>query len=66
MCLPFEKFFHKTQILTPSTTTTMTYIFNVRREAPLTEADRPLCVYPLKNFDSTYDLEPDYGLDARW
>ena len=45
----------------------MTYIFNVRREAPLTEADRPLCVYPLKNFDTTYvdklnyDLEPYYG-----
>ena len=46
----------------------MTDIFNVRREAPLTEADRPLCVYPLKNFDTTYvdelnyDLEPYYGL----
>ena len=64
--MKFQFFELKTQILTPSTTTTMTYIFNVRREAPLTEADRPLCVYPLKNFDSTYDLEPDYGLDARW
>ena len=45
----------------------MTYNFNVRREAPLTEADRPLCVYPLKNFYTTYvdelnyDLEPYYG-----
>ena len=64
--MKFQFFELKTQILTPSTTTTMTYIFNVRREAPLTEADRPLCVYPLKNFDSTYDLEPYYGLDARW
>ena len=65
--MKFQFFELKTQILTPSTTTTMTYIFNERCEAPLTEADRPLCVcYPLKNFDSTYDLEPDYGLDARW
>ena len=39
----------------------MTYIFNERREAPLTEADRPLCVYPLKNFDTTYVGDPTYG-----
>ena len=43
----------------------MTDIFNVRREAPLTEADRPLCVYPLKNFDTTLVGDPTYGLEPQ-